>query len=257
MGPAPPGEERSGGVAAPEGHGGDLEAASARRPELGRDVEPGEAHLLADPGVHGGERERVGRLPEGVHVLARGRGKEEARSQAQRERRAELGPVLEEGLGEAGAPPSRRPWLGAGGRVQPDEDVGGGRPVEAEMGFSPRHGREARRATALGEAAEGPVDPGRAALDRQPARGRDGVRGELAAGREPRGGEQGQGQDRSGPTPHRRPPGSGRRRQRETDSPTRTVGPLAMLRTWVAPSTSSWRATPRATSTMRPGPQAR
>ena len=73
MGPAPPGEERSGGVAAPEGHGGELEAPSARRPELGRDVEPGEAHLLADPGVHGGERERVGRLPERVHVLARGR----------------------------------------------------------------------------------------------------------------------------------------------------------------------------------------
>jgi hypothetical protein len=39
---------------------------------------------------------------------------------------------------------------------------------------------------------------------------------------------------------------------RETETPSRTVGPFAMLRTFVAPSTSSWRATPCASSTMRP-----
>ena len=125
------------------------------------------------------------------------------------------------------------------------------------MRFRARHSLEARRGAALGEAAEGPVDPGHAALDRQSAPGHDGARGELAPRREAGRGEQGEGQDGSGRTPHREPPGHHPGRQRETDSPKRTVGPFAMLRTFVAPSTSSWRATPRATSTMRPGPQAR
>ena len=157
----------------------------APRAKPGR-VQADRSELLAEPGVEGRGGDRVGVLPERVHVLAR-RGKEE-RPGPQPEEASPRGKVgLDVGLRGPRMAVLRRAVVGSREQVDVGQEIGRGRPVDAGLdlrrggvGFervvglrgAPNVGKAADLQGVAGVDTGGEGEAGEGEGDRGPSRGR-------------------------------------------------------------------------------------
>lgn len=144
-------------------------------------LEAGEAQLFADPGVEGGERDRVGRGPKAVGVLERGPGEEEPSLDLERHRRRQAGAEDGVGLRDAEALTPGGGGLGAREAVQVQRERVRGLPVEPRVEEGPARERAlAGGVRALREPPEAAFEPRGLAAHANAPGGAEAVELELA-----------------------------------------------------------------------------